>query len=128
MQTLVKIGKKPTKCKRRNHGVGHLYVITNPAWHGYCKIGRTTNLLSRFRTYQTASPFRDYNLYYYRWFNDVCLAERTLAQKLSGLRTEGEWYQCHPEDAANIIDIVANRLRSPRGLTKKEIRNTKAHG
>lgn len=76
------------------------------------KIGRTTNVLSRFRTYQTASPHRDYQLHYQRYFPDVCKAERTLRKLYSGLRVNGEWFQVHPDDAANLVDLVASRLGS----------------
>ncbi|WP_367177444.1 GIY-YIG nuclease family protein [uncultured Bartonella sp.] len=96
-----------------------MYVITNDAWKGYSKIGRSVDLRSRFRTYQTASPFRDYQLYYYRWFPDVCLAERTFAHQLAGMRQDGEWYLCHPEDAANLLDAHARRLCCTSKITEK---------
>ncbi|QOV06106.1 endonuclease [Rhizobium phage Pasto] len=117
-------GKTPTN-RRRNHGGGHLYVITNPAWPGYCKIGRTTGLVSRFRTYQTASPLRDYDLYYSRWFADVCRAERTLKHLYSGQRENGEWFRIHPDDAANLVDLVASRLgkSSPRAVPTRSVRH-----
>lgn len=109
MPTVAKTGKTRTE-RRRNHGGGFLYVITNPAWKGWSKIGRTTNAVSRHRTYQTASPFRDYRLFYSRWFPDVCRAERTLKVLYPGHRENGEWHLLHPEDAANLIDMTATRL------------------
>jgi len=96
--------------QRRNKGGGYLYVITNPAWPSYVKIGRTVNITSRLRSYNTGDPFREYSLHYYRYFVDVCLAERTLAQLYQGSRTQGEWYQIHKEDAANLIDLTASQL------------------
>lgn len=103
---MARTGKKPTE-HRRNHGGGFLYVIINPAWPGYCKIGRTTNVLSRHRTYQTASPLRDYQLHYARWFPDVVEAERILKRLYPGHREHGEWHLIHAEDAANLIDLTA---------------------
>ncbi|WP_417623157.1 GIY-YIG nuclease family protein [Parasphingorhabdus sp.] len=103
-------GATPTKQRRRNHGGGHLYVITNPAWPGFCKVGRTTGLISRYRTYQTASPHRDFHLHYHRYFPDVCKAERTFRTLYSGQRRNGEWFFIHPDDAANLVDLVAKRL------------------
>jgi hypothetical protein len=99
---------------RRNRGGGYLYAITNPAWPGYTKIGRTTNALSRHRTYQTASPLRDYQLYYSRWFPDVCDAEALLKLLYPGHREAGEWYLIHPEDAANLIDLTAKTISRKR--------------
>ena len=103
-------GKTPTKGQRRNHGGGYIYVIVNPAWPGHVKIGRSTNVTSRHRTYQTASPFRDYQLFYARWFPDVCLAERTLRHLYNGHVVNGEWHLIHPEDASHLIDKVASLL------------------
>lgn len=103
-------GKTRTKGERRNHGGGYLYVITNPAWPGFVKIGRSTNATSRFRTYQTASPHRDYRLFYVRWFPDVCRAERTFRHLFNGHAVNGEWHLMHPEDAAHLIDAVATQL------------------
>jgi len=95
---------------RRVQGGGYLYVLINPAWPQYCKIGRTTDLQSRLRAYQTGDPTRSYVLYYVRYFSDICLAERTLAGLYGGSKTRHEWYFIHAEDAANIIDRVANQL------------------
>jgi|GEM_PF-4419113 len=110
MRIVASTGATRTKGERRNHGGGSLYVITNPAWPGYVKMGRTTNAASRFRTYQTASPHRDYRLFYSRWFPDVCRAERTLRTLYRGHVVNGEWHLLHPEDAANLIDMTAEQL------------------
>jgi len=100
---------------RRNKGGGYLYVITNPAWPPFVKIGRTTNINSRLRTYQTGDPNRGYFLHYYRYFLDVCKAERTLSTLYQGVERQGEWYQIHAEDAANLIDLTAAYLRTADG-------------
>lgn len=109
MLTVARTGKIRTE-SRRNQGGGFLYVITNPAWPGYSKIGRTTNAVSRHRTYQTASPHRDFDLFYRRWFPDVCLAEATLKSLYPGHRELGEWHLIHPEDAASLLDLTATHL------------------
>jgi len=95
---------------RRNKGGGYLYVVTNPVWPSYCKIGRTHNLQSRLRAYQTGDPNRDYVLYYTRYFPDACTAERVLSGLYNGSKTRHEWYQIHAEDAANLIDLTASKL------------------
>jgi hypothetical protein len=90
--------------KRKTTGEGCLYVITNPAWPGYCKIGRSTGVTERLRTYQTASPKRDFQLRYTRSFGDILAAERALKKLLPGFRARGEWLLIHPDDAATLID------------------------
>lgn len=96
--------------QRRNRGGGYLYVITNPAWPGWCKIGRTTNIRSRLRTYQTGSPLRDYHLHYHRWVRDVVAAEEVLKNTFKGTEKTHEWHRLHPDDAANLLDFAARRL------------------
>jgi hypothetical protein len=85
-----------------NHA--RLYVITNPAWPGYCKIGRSTGVTERLRTYQTSSPHRDFELRYSRRFADVCSAERRIRAVLPGFSAKGEWFLLHHDDAATLID------------------------
>ena len=43
---------------------GYLYLITNSAWPGWIKVGTTKNIKHRVRSYQTGSPFRDYQVVY----------------------------------------------------------------
>jgi hypothetical protein len=92
--------------QRRINGKGYIYVITNPAWPGNCKVGRTYVVAERLRTYQTGSPRRDYALHHVREFDDVRDAERMLGKALAGYRTRGEWLTIHPDDAATIIDSL----------------------
>lgn len=99
---------------RRNHGPGSLYVIHNPAWPGFVKIGRARNVSERLRTYQTASPHRDYVLHYYRVFPDVLAAERALSNLYKGYKSNGEWHHIHADDAASLLDLVAAHLRRRR--------------
>ncbi|WP_187971130.1 GIY-YIG nuclease family protein [Aquibium microcysteis] len=107
-------GKTPTKEFRRNKGAGYVYVITNRAWPGYCKVGRSSSVAARLRTYQTSSPHRDFVLHYHRWFPDACLAERRFRAASPGHRAHGEWFRIHPDDAANLLDRLANDLRRER--------------
>jgi len=114
---VIPINTRPEQ--RRNKGGGYLYVITNPAWPSFVKIGRSVNITSRIKTYQTGDPYRGYELYYYRYFMDVCQAERTLARLYGGAKWAGEWYQMHKEDAANLIDLTASHMgeADPRSLS-----------
>jgi predicted GIY-YIG superfamily endonuclease len=43
---------------------GYVYIIKNPAWGNWLKVGITDNLDKRLQSYQTSSPFRDYELLY----------------------------------------------------------------
>ena len=41
---------------------GEVYVIVNPAFMGWVKIGKAVNADDRCNKYQTSSPFRDYEI------------------------------------------------------------------
>jgi hypothetical protein len=42
----------------------NLYVISNPAWPGWYKIGKAKDCKDRLNQYNTASPYRDYIIDY----------------------------------------------------------------
>ena len=83
---------------------GYIYIITNPAWPNYVKIGRSNNPSNRLNTYQTGSPLRDYSIYYSRFVKDLAKIESYFA-KVYGTDTN-EWYKIAPIEANNIIDYL----------------------
>jgi hypothetical protein len=89
---------------------GFVYVIVNPAWEDYCKIGRAFDPESRLRGYQTATPFRDFHLYGARYFADAALAEREMHMRLDEHREEGEWFYLDPARALQEIDKLQEQL------------------
>lgn len=97
-------GLKHTEVRKAS-GPGYLYVITNPAWPSYCKVGRSFDPEERVRGFQTASPKRDYVLHYKRHFPDVLSADRDLKEITKGFNIQrtGEWVMIHPDDAVELI-------------------------
>ena len=55
---------------------GDIYIISNPSWKGWIKVGMAIDAKDRCKQYQTSSPFRDYKLHYSRFFNDRKDAEK----------------------------------------------------
>lgn len=104
---------------------GYLYVLTNPAWSGYCKIGRTTGPSRRLNQYQTGSPHRDYELVHDRYFANVDQAEKDLHASIRGHHYRGEWFHIHPTDAVRWINSLGRKLaREAQG----EVRHQRADG
>lgn len=89
---------------------GFVYVIFNPAWEDYCKIGRAFDPESRLRGYQTSSPFRDYQLYGARYFDNAAQAESEMHMRLAEHREEGEWFYIEPARALVEIDKLQEQL------------------
>lgn len=93
-------------------------MVTNPAYPGYCKVGRTAYLSTRLRHFNVASPFRDYQVHYTRYFSDYKRAEREFFIRTVGANYRSEWLYLHPDDAAEIIRDL------PEGEAAAEVRNT----
>lgn len=94
---------------------GYVYVITNPAWDGWVKVGMAIDAEDRLAGYQTSSPFRDYELTYSVYCDDRRLSERK-AHKAVGLLAncrKGEWFQLPVEDAVDCISALLKQQNSP---------------
>lgn len=87
---------------------GQVYIITNPAWEGWIKVGMAIDANDRCNGYQTSSPMRDYKLQYTKDFNDRRAAEAQ-AHKLCGkkaLQQNGEWFKINIKDAIKLIESI----------------------
>lgn len=84
---------------------GYVYVITNPAWSDWVKIGMAVDAEDRLASYQTSSPLRDYALQYSVYYKDRRKAERKAHKLATELATDrkGEWFQMPVEDAVECI-------------------------
>ena len=102
---------KPALNERPPDGV--VYVITNPAFDGWVKIGRAHDGHNRFKDYQTYSPYRDYALEYVSGvFSSRAEAEKAVhigAKQIAQQHSKydnGEWFKMSVQDAINVIKGV----------------------
>jgi len=74
---------------------GYLYIITNKSWPGWLKIGTTRNLNTRLQTYQTSSPFRDYEVVYSIKHPAYIQAEHNIKKQMERFakQIKNEWYE-----------------------------------
>lgn len=89
---------------------GFLYVIVNPAWPDYVKIGRAFDPESRCRQYQTGTPHRDYKVVHEVYFHDCHWAEREMHARLDPARVGGEWFFMSPQQAVHSINKLRETL------------------
>ncbi len=85
---------------------GYVYIIINPAWKGWLKLGMAIDPKDRCNSYQTSSPLRDYKLIHSRFFKDRRKAESKMhieAKKISTLNNS-EWFKLSKDEAIKIID------------------------
>ena len=62
-------GRRCKECINKNKGTNkklYIYIISNPTWPNWYKIGITSDPYRRLSSYQTASPYRDYEIVYSR--------------------------------------------------------------
>ena len=87
---------------------GYVYLITNPAWKGWVKVGMAIDANDRCNQYQTSSPMRDYKLTYSKYFKHRRVAE-SKAHKLCGNKAtenNNEWFKININDAINLIESI----------------------
>lgn len=85
---------------------GEVYIITNPAWKGWIKVGMAIDSEDRCKGYQTSSPLRDFKLKFKKYFDDRRTAEQTahtLCAKKADKR-KGEWFKLDLKIAKDIIN------------------------
>lgn len=89
---------------------GQVYVIVNPSFPEWVKVGMAIDSEDRLNSYQTSSPFRNYVLNYSWNVSDRRAAEseaHTELQKMYERRSE--WFKCTPEQAQEVVSgIVGN--------------------
>ena len=83
---------------------GYVYIITNPAWKGWLKVGMAVDAEDRCKSFQTSSPYRDYQLEYCAYFNNRRVAEEKMV-KVSDSNTS-EWFKVSVIDAIKVIERV----------------------
>ena len=91
---------------------GYVYIIINPSFDGWLKIGMAIDAEDRCNGYQTSSPHRDYKLLYARRFNDRRKAETRTMTKLKKVVKEhnGEWFKTDRNTAQEIIEGLSITL------------------
>ena len=100
---------------------GEVYIVKNPAWKNWYKIGKAIESTDRCNGYQTGSPHRDYELVTYKKFKHRGVAEKmahSLAEGLSRKRAN-EWFYIEnldKEDFDKMLGLID-------GLIEEKIQN-----
>lgn len=84
---------------------GYIYVISNPAWPEWVKVGMAIDARDRCSSYQTSSPFRDYEIQYSVYCTDRRKLEGKAHKSIEVIASErnNEWFKIPVEDAVDCI-------------------------
>lgn len=106
--------KMATKTKQTKNSIpikeGFVYIITNPSYPGFVKIGVTHDISSRLRVYQTSDPKRQYKVEYYVFHPDCYRAEKEIKEMMRyfAKTIKNEWYE---------VDLNIARVRLDETLS-----------
>ena len=91
---------------------GMVYIITNPAWPKWVKIGMAVDADDRCNGYQTSSPFRDYEVVATISTNDRRKAEAIAHQIAEGMASDrrNEWFKLKKTQARQVLVQVEEKL------------------
>lgn len=70
---------------------GIVYIVSNPAFEGYYKIGMTKDLNARMKTYQTSDPFKRFKVEHWKVVENARETEKYLLKHHSIELAQGEW-------------------------------------
>ena len=86
---------------------GQVYILRNPAFPSWCKVGMAVDAQDRLKHYQTSSPYRDYELI--KAYNTENRREAE-AQAHALLEVHyarrGEWFVCDASLAVTKLDTL----------------------
>ena len=93
----------------------YVYVISNEAYDGWLKVGKTKDLYTRIKGLNTASPF-DYEIELVEEFHD----DRPIHNRLiaMGIERRREWFKADVETVETVIaDVMAQWHPEPDSLS-----------
>jgi hypothetical protein len=101
---------------------GHVYILTNPHFPNWVKVGKAFDARDRTKSYQTSSPFRDYRLEHYIECDDRSKSEREAHQLMDKNSPErlGEWFRIPLEFAVQLLNSLKNKGEVFNGSTAAE--------
>lgn len=92
---------------------GEVYIIRNPAFTNWLKVGKAVNSEDRLNGYQTSSPHRDYVLEYCEHFDNRHEAEAEIHRMLEKHKDcherKGEWFRTYIPTIKEVMNEYRNQ-------------------
>ena len=95
---------------RSRKGVPAIYVLINPAWPAYVKVGITGSTKSaRLTAFNVGDPFRAYSYAAFVPVADARKSEKLIHDTLRDFRVYGEWFHLDTEAAVRLAESLLHR-------------------
>jgi Fe-S cluster biosynthesis and repair protein YggX len=93
---------------------GEIYIISNPAWKGWIKVGTTLNADRRLSQFQAACPLKDFKLVKFITVKNKLKAERKILEfiKFFAEDNNGEWIKIHTDTAIEILNTYKEKYET----------------
>lgn len=98
--------------KFRDQKLPLVYIITNKAWPGWFKVGYSGNWYTRKNSYQTATPFKDFEEIWRLESDDAKLVEKLYHDHLNTGKPNGEWVNKPLETIIEELELLHEEVRS----------------
>tara|TARA_Y100000401_G_scaffold107267_1_gene101479 strand:- start:68 stop:604 length:537 start_codon:yes stop_codon:yes gene_type:complete len=96
---------------------GQVYIMCNPSFRNWCKVGMAVDAEDRLKQYQTSSPHRDYELVKcYNTSNRRETETKAHAELEKHYKRKGEWFMCTGYNAQKILDAMLETEGEQLGL------------
>ena len=88
---------------------GYVYIVSNPAWDGWFKVGKAVDADDRCKSYNTSSPLRDFKVEYKIYVEDRNKSEKVAHTKALKQAEEytGEWFRISLNSLKDILNSLA---------------------
>ena len=105
-----------------------VYVLTNPAFEDYVKVGRTTNLEQRLRSLDNTSVPLPFRCVYAVEVDDEAQVERLVHQVFADhrTRTTREFFEIDPQRVIAALKLTRGRDVTPKGDIAEDDEGVKA--
>lgn len=92
--------ERRSKGKAKRVESDFIYLVSNPLYDGWFKVGITNDPKNRLRHYQVATPYRNYKLEYAKQVYNASELEKMV---IDNFKSNNEWLQAKRE---NIIKFI----------------------
>ena len=102
---------------------GEIYIISNPAWRGWIKVGKSINADKRLSQFQACCPLKDFEIVKIITVKNQIKAERKILEfmKFFAEDNNGEWIKINTDKAKEILKTNKEKHETENRRKKKEI-------